>query len=315
MQGPDKFVDEVGLRSLVVAPLVAGMEVFGALGTFSRRPDAFSAPQIALVRSLAEHAAFAMANARLIAELDRSRRAGERQAVVERSLRELGTRISGARDPEAVVQYTIDEALRLLDGDGARIDIVDPDARLLRGMFSSGDEEILESEWPRDPNDSLEVGASGRAVTSGETYISRDYLEDPNLLHGHGPDTYVRSKGIHGVIATPLHGDQGPFGAITVWSTRDRRLRPRRRRPARDHRRPVGGRARPRAADRGAGAIARGAGQAGRGGAHAARDRQPAGDDRQRPGRPARCASSTRPPGCWGRSGRGWTSSSPSRGR
>ncbi len=219
-QGPDRFVDEVGLRSLVVAPLVAGMEVFGALGTFSRRPDAFSAPQIALVRSLAEHAAFAMANARLIAELDRSRQAGERQAVVERSLRELGTRISGARDPEAVVQFTIDEALRLLDGDGARIDIVDPEARLLKGLFSSGDEQILESEWPRDPDDTLEVGASGRAVVTGETYISRDYIEDPNLVHGHGPDTYVRSKGIHGVIATPLHGDQGPFGAITVWSTK-----------------------------------------------------------------------------------------------
>ena len=220
VDGPDRFVDEVGVRSLVVAPLLAGMEVFGALGTFSRRPDAFTAPQIALVRSLAEHAAFAMANARLIAELERSRQVGERQALVERSLRELGTRISGARDPEAVVQFTIDEALRLLDGDGARIDIVDPDARLLRGMFSSGDEEILETEWPRDPNDSLEVGASGRAVTSGETYISRDYIEDPNLLHGTGPDTYVKSKGIHGVIATPLHGDQGPFGAITVWSTR-----------------------------------------------------------------------------------------------
>ncbi len=217
--GPDRFVDEVGLRSLVVAPLVAGMEVFGALGTFSRRPDAFTAPQIALVRSLAEHAAFAMANARLIEELDRSRQAGERQALVERSLRELGTRISGARDPEAVVQFTIDEALRLLDGDGARIDIVDPEVNLLKGLLASGDEKILETEWPKDPNDSLEVGASGRAVVTGETYISRDYLEDPNLVHGHGPDTYVRTKGIHGVIATPLHGDQGPFGAITVWST------------------------------------------------------------------------------------------------
>ena len=218
--GPDRFVDEVGLRSLVVAPLVAGMEVFGALGTFSRRPDAFSAPQIALVRSLAEHAAFAMANARLITELDRSRQAGERQAVVERSLRELGTRISGARDPESVVQFTIDEALRLLNGDGARIDIVDPEARLLRGLLASGEEQILETEWPKDPDDSLEVGASGKAVVSGETYISRDYISDPNLVHGKGPDTYVRTKGIHGVIATPLHGDQGPFGAITVWSTK-----------------------------------------------------------------------------------------------
>jgi hypothetical protein len=161
-----------------------------------------------------------MANARLIDELDRSREAVQRQALVERSLRELGTRISGARDPEAVVQHTIDEALRLVQGDGARIDIVDPDAGQLRGIYSAGQEEILEDVWPKDPNDRLEVGASGRAVVTGRTYISEDYLSDPEIIHGHGPDTYARNKGIHAVIATPLFGDQGPFGAITVWSTR-----------------------------------------------------------------------------------------------
>ena len=220
-EATDSFVDEIEIRSMVVAPLIAGDEVFGALGTFSHTADAFTAPQIALVRALSDHAAFAMANSRLIEELDRSRAAIERQATIERSLRELGTRISGARDPEAVVQHTIDEALRLLDGDGARIDIVDPEVRLLRGLYSAGEERILETDWPRDPNDSLEVGASGRAVLTGKTYISRDYLSDENLVHGTGPDTYVRSKGIHGVIATPLFGDQGPFGAITVWSTRE----------------------------------------------------------------------------------------------
>ena len=220
-EATDSFVDEIEIRSMVVAPLTAGDEVFGALGTFSHTADAFTAPQIALVRALSDHAAFAMANSRLIEELDRSRGAIERKATIERSLRELGTRISGARDPEAVVQHTIDEALRLLDGDGARIDIVDPEVRLLRGLYSAGEEQILETDWPRDPNDSLEVGASGRAVLTGKTYISRDYLSDENLVHGTGPDTYVRSKGIHGVIATPLFGDQGPFGAITVWSTKE----------------------------------------------------------------------------------------------
>ena len=216
----DSFVDEIGISSMVVAPLTAGDEVFGALGTFSNTVDAFTAPQIALVRALSDHAAIAMANARLIEELARSREAIERRASIERSLRELGTRISGARDPGAVVQYTIDEALRLLDGDGARIDIVDPEVRQLRGMYSAGEERILESEWPRDPEDRLEVGASGRATTTGKTYISRDYLADEQLVHGHGPDTYARNKGIRGVIASPLFGDQGPFGAITVWSTK-----------------------------------------------------------------------------------------------
>src|SRR4051812_47837180 len=217
----DRFVDEVGIRSLVVAPMVVGETVFGALGTYSAEPDAFSAPQIGLVRALADHAALAMANARLIDELARSQEALARQADVERSLRELGTRISGARDPGAVVQTTIDEALRLLDGGGARIDIVDPEIRLLRGLYSAGDEHIAPEDWPDDPHDTLDTGASGRAVVTGETVIVDDYLTDPTIVHGHGPDTYARTKGIRGVIATPLIGEQGAFGAITVWSTRE----------------------------------------------------------------------------------------------
>jgi PAS domain S-box-containing protein len=218
--GPtDRFVHEVGLRSMVVAPMVAGDEVFGALGVFAASVSAFTAPQIALVRALADHAALAMANARLIDELARSREALARQAVVERSLRELGTRISGAHDPGAVVQQTIDEALRLLGGTGARIDIVDPEVNQLRGLYSSGDEEILATEWPRDLDDRLEVGVSGRAVVTGATYISPDYLADELIVHSAGPDTYARAKGIRGVIATPLVGGHGPFGAITVWSS------------------------------------------------------------------------------------------------
>jgi len=215
----DRFAGEVGLRSLVVAPMLAGEAVFGALGTFSGEEDAFTAPQIGLVRALADHAALAMANARLIDEIARSREAVARQAVVERSLRELGTRISAARDLDSVVQHTIDEALRLLGGAGARIDTVDLETALLRGIYAAGEEEILAEEWPRDPNDRLEVGASGKAVTTAKTYISPDYLADGNLVHGMGPDTYVRSKGIRGVIASPLIGDLGAFGAITVWST------------------------------------------------------------------------------------------------
>ena len=80
-----------------------------------------------------------------------------------------------------------------------------------------------------DPRDRVAQGprrqARGRRVRPGRRHrrdrtSAADYLTDPNLVHGKGPDTYVKSKGIHGVIATPLHGDQGPFGAITVWSTR-----------------------------------------------------------------------------------------------
>ena len=269
----DRFVDEVGIRSMVVAPLTAGDEVFGALGTFSHAEDAFTAPQIALVRALADHAALAIANARLIAELARSGEAIERQAIIERSLRELGTRISGARDPGDVVQYTIDEALRLLDGDGARIDIVDPEAQQLRGMYSAGDEEILATEWPRDPDDRLEVGASGRAVTTGVD------LHQPGLSHRREPRPLDGSRHVrpqqghprghrHAAVRGPGsvrrdHGVVAPGG----------RLRAGGRRAPRDDRRAGRGRPRPRPPDRGARPLPRDACPTGGGGARPARDR------------------------------------------
>ena len=96
---PDRVVATSGIRSMVVAPLVSGEEVFGALGTFAhgRRPSAPS--QIALVRALADHAAAAMANARLIEALDRPAASWPQRAEVERSLREIAARISAADRP------------------------------------------------------------------------------------------------------------------------------------------------------------------------------------------------------------------------
>src|SRR4029078_9847253 len=53
----DRVVRDPGIRWRVVAPLVAGETVFGALGAFSSKTDAFSPSAIGLVRALADHAA------------------------------------------------------------------------------------------------------------------------------------------------------------------------------------------------------------------------------------------------------------------
>jgi PAS domain S-box-containing protein len=214
----DAFAREVGLRSFVVAPLVAGDEVFGALGVYDRRFDAFTPQQVALVRALADHAALEIANARLIAELNRARVVTKRQADVERALRELGTRIAGESDVVAVVGAVVEEAARLTGGDGGRVDILDPAGRSLVGVYASDRETAVGDRWPADVDDSLEVGLSGRAVVSGGPVITADYLADDAFLHGAGPDTFVRTMGIQGAIAVPLFGDDGPFGALTVWS-------------------------------------------------------------------------------------------------
>ena len=216
---PDRFVREIGIRSMVAAPIMAGETVMGALGVFNGGVDTFSAAQVGLVRALADHAGAAIANARLIEELARSREALARQAALERSLRELGTRMAAAPDPEGVVQRVVDEAMRLMGGDGARIDILDPRARALRGVYAAGEEAVLRAYWPMDDDDSVDVGLSGKTFTAGHTIISHDYLADPTFRHADGPDGYVRRQGIRGAIATPLVSEDGPFATITVWST------------------------------------------------------------------------------------------------
>ena len=129
---------DIGIRSMVVAPLAAGDEVFGALGTFSSRYDAFSESDIRLVRALSDHAAAAMANARLIEALDASRREVAARADVERTLREIAARISAATDMSAVLQLSVEEAARLMGAEGSRIDLVDPTLHQLRAAYAAG---------------------------------------------------------------------------------------------------------------------------------------------------------------------------------
>ncbi|MHB8958543.1 MAG: GAF domain-containing protein [Candidatus Limnocylindrales bacterium] len=216
----DAFARETGLRSFVVTPLVVGDEVFGALGVYDRRPDAFGLQQIALVRALGDHAALQIANARLIAELDEARLVTRRQADVERALRELGTRISAERDPRSVVGSVVEEAARLAGGDGGRVDILDNGGASLVAVYASDHAFVPGHRWHEGADDSVEVGVSGRAVLSRRAASTADYLADPSFVHRPGPDAFVRSMGIHSVMAVPLFGDDGPFGALTVWSRR-----------------------------------------------------------------------------------------------
>ena len=217
---PDRVVEDVGIRSMVVAPLVGEGEVFGALGTFSTRTHAFNPAQIALVRALADHAAVAMANARLIVALDRSRSELAQRDDIERSVREIAARISASSDLDAVLQRSVDEAARLLGADSARIDLIEPRSGLLRWAYASGADRPSDDIWPDDPDERLEQGVAGQAVVLGRPYWTGRYVDDDRFPHGAGSDTYARAVGLQSVLAAPLVGENGPFGALTILSTR-----------------------------------------------------------------------------------------------
>jgi PAS domain S-box-containing protein len=219
-EGTDRIVENVGMRSMVVAPLIAGEAVLGGLGVFSDMLEAFGPPDIALVRALADHAATAIANRRLIADLDRSREALARQADAERALREIGARISAIRDPAELLQLVVDEAARLLGADGARIDLLDQASGALYWAYDArtgrnpglgpikGDGEARAGE-----------GISGRAVSTRRAVWTGDYLADERFSHATMPDAHVRRHGLRSVLAAPLLGDADPFGTLTVFTS------------------------------------------------------------------------------------------------
>jgi PAS domain S-box-containing protein len=225
-ESPDRAVRDLGIRSMVVAPLLAGEEVFGALGTFSTRTHAFDDAQIALVRSLAEHAATAMANLRLIeeldqsrAELDRSRSTLARRAAAEQALREIAARITTMRDPAAILQAVIELASRLVGGEGAILDLLDPATGNLRWSYDDG----LARSFTPDERANLWIsvgeGATGRAVAEDRVVVAG---EDLASLFPPGPENtmFYERTGFQSMIAAPITGERGPLGVIEVYAVR-----------------------------------------------------------------------------------------------
>ena len=216
---PDEVVREIGICSMVVAPMVSGDEVFGALGTFSGRSDAFDPAQIRLVRALADHAAAAMRNARLIEALDASRGELARRAQTEQVLREIGTRITVMRDPDAILQDVVEQAARLVRADGVILDLLDPTTGNLHWALDNGLSAIFSAEERAKLWISVGVGATGIAVAEDRVIVADDDLAAQFPPSAESTEFYERT-GFHSMIAAPITGDGGALGVLEVYSRR-----------------------------------------------------------------------------------------------
>ncbi len=218
-EDPDAVVREIGICSMVVAPMVAGDEVFGALGTFSGRTDAFGPAQIGLVRALADHAAVAMRNARLIEELDTSRRQLARRVAAEQALREIATRITTQRRPDQILQDVVEQAARLVRADGVILDLLDPDTGNLHWTLDNGLSNMFSAAERAQLWISVGVGATGIAVAEDRVIVADDDLAAQFPPSAESTEFYERT-GFHSMIAAPITGDAGPLGVLEVYSLR-----------------------------------------------------------------------------------------------
>jgi two-component system, NarL family, sensor histidine kinase UhpB len=206
----DEWIRRFGYRSQMSAPLIGESGPLGAITAYSSRPEAFGTDDAELLGALASQAAIVLGNARLYEEL-------ERRIEAQRSLGEIAARITAIHDPGDVLQRTLDEAVRLLDADGGRIELVAESGGLHWAFGHSAIDLPIERDESVDPVE-LDEGVSGRAVLERRVVRTGDYLVDAAFTHAEAPDRYIRQHGIRSVMSAPLIGEEGAIGSLTVHS-------------------------------------------------------------------------------------------------
>ncbi len=128
--------DARSTRSGVVAPLMHGGRVLGAMSAQSYEPNAYDQHDLEMFEDLAGVAAVAIFNAQQFAELERRRKEAEQ-------LEEIGRVLTSKLDPDQVLRLVISAVSDVLDVDGAAVWLCDPRNAAVCRVADSGGEIAL----------------------------------------------------------------------------------------------------------------------------------------------------------------------------
>src|SRR5215210_3912751 len=179
----DRIASIANMRSMAAAPLIADGEVIGALGAYSSRIDDFDEAGVALLRALADHAAAAIANQRLIERLEASQGELARRVDAQRTLGAIAARIAVIRQPDEVLESVVDAARRLIGSDGAHLTLMSDERQFLRPTVVVGGNAAWTEDWLSQLEFPVNGGINGLAAGSGEVVSTEDYLVDPRIPH------------------------------------------------------------------------------------------------------------------------------------
>ena len=177
-------VREEGLVAILGVPLIRGSQVIGVLFAADRSERAFDRSEVALLGSLAAHAAIALDNARLLEE---TRAALDELSAASRELRAHTAsveRAAGAHDRfiDVVLRGggVEDVAIAVTEALGGTITVLDEEGRVTPGP----DAEPADAELPPDPAAALTLARStGRTVRDGSWWTAAVTV-DSELLGG-----------------------------------------------------------------------------------------------------------------------------------
>jgi PAS domain S-box-containing protein len=213
----DRIATTAGMRSMAVAPLLAEGEVLGALGAYAARVEGFGEAELGLLRALADHAAAAIWNLRLIERLNHSQAELAQRVEAQRTLGQIAAGITAIHDPADVLQGVVDAAKRLIASDGAHLTLMAADGRSLRPTVIAGGMDEPTRAWLAQLDFPVEGGINGLAAARSELVWTADYEVDPRIPHEEEDREVASRLGVRAMAAAPLRAVEGGImGTLAV---------------------------------------------------------------------------------------------------
>jgi PAS domain S-box-containing protein len=191
-------------RAAAGVPLVAGCRVIGVLLLVDVAGRVLGDRELRVLGLLADYAAVAIRNGRLVEEAERRRRAAEELARVARVLTE-------SLDAGEVAERIVSTVLPLFDLAAADLWLLQPDgARVVVARAGATGHLRLGEVLPPG------VGIAGRAVLERRPVWSPDVLGQPELGLPDDLRLRIAASGIRAVLSVPLVARGMPIGVLSV---------------------------------------------------------------------------------------------------
>ncbi len=198
---------EAGLQSCAGLPLSVDEQVVGVLSILFRDRRSFSPEDRELMALLADQAAIAIRNARLLEGLR------SRQEDLE-TLLEVSRQLSKMQPLESLLRTMAEACGRVLGSESVGFRLVEGDDLVLAGSWGDAKEVMV---TPR-----LKIGesVSGRVALTGEPMVVADLANDPRVIAAHRET--IRQRGYRGLLAVPVKIGERVAGVLSIRTRHER---------------------------------------------------------------------------------------------
>jgi PAS domain S-box-containing protein len=216
-----------GIRALAFVPLVSHGQLLGKFMVYYDAPHVFSADEMRLAGSIAQHVAFGVARVRSDAaiedlltreqaarrEADAARVESEDRRLIAEELARLARAMNETLDVTSVAERTVEAALGLFRARASGLRLAAPDGALVGIAFGGAMKELFAV------GHTIAAGpasVSGLAMMRGEAVWSDDAFSDSRLVLSDDIRTRMQQAGDASVLAAPLRNKGQIIGALSI---------------------------------------------------------------------------------------------------